>query len=431
MIWNNARRRLPALLVLVLLAGAIMALPDAKAAAQSQRPAQPTAAPALLDRDARLVAATAATPGFGGAYVDQETGKLHVWSTDTTDAARRLTADRAASSGLAAVFGADLAAKPMVVHKARYAFATLKGWHDRIVSGAFAVPGIVLTDVDDRRNRLTVGVQSLEKDGPLVEAELAKAGVPREAVVLEQVAAVKPQLRDMHRPVVGGLQIQWRASPFDFPWNRPVCTLGYNANRNGVRGYVTNSHCTSNRGSVDGGNHYQPAGTNLIALLGAERADPGLFTGGACPANFRCRFSDASWGEYTGPAANSALGRIAAPPNNSFTWDGNATLRIVGQTIPAVGEGMARIGRTTGRRPGVVTRTCVSTGVNGEDGVAILCQEFAQVVSEGGDSGSPVVQFLTATDVELAGIHWGSTGTEGVYSGWDFVSSELGGLQTF
>lgn len=71
------------------------------------------------------------------------------------------------------------------------------------------------------------------------------------------------------------------------------CTLGFNAVRNGVLGFVMNSHCTGRHLKFDGIRMYQDdvLGSEYI---GKESVDPPYFT---CGPNYKyaCRYSDAAF----------------------------------------------------------------------------------------------------------------------------------------
>ena len=56
--------------------------------------------------------------------------------------------------------------------------------------------------------------------------------------MFSETKPIEPYLRSRRRPLRGGLQINFGGF---------LCTLGFIAVRNGVNGYVTNSHCTQLR----------------------------------------------------------------------------------------------------------------------------------------------------------------------------------------
>jgi hypothetical protein len=102
--------------------------------------------------------------------------------------------------------------------------------------------------------------------------------------------------------------------------------------------------------------------------------------------------------------------------------------------VASVKQNANKVGRTTGWGQGVVSRTCVNTGVSASN-IVLLCQTFVEssaVIVEGGDSGSPVFSITSGDNVTLLGNLWGgnSSGTQFVYSPLSGIERELGALQT-
>src|SRR5204863_7743993 len=95
-----------------------------------------------------------------------------------------------------------------------------------------------------------------------VELELSRVDVPREAVNFMETGPIelKSSLNDKHVPLVGGLEIGTSFS---------TCSLGFNARRAGVAGFVTASHC-SNKDDVPPGTigtvYAQPAGGGRVGV---------------------------------------------------------------------------------------------------------------------------------------------------------------------
>ncbi|MGH8525745.1 MAG: hypothetical protein ACREXY_16535, partial [Gammaproteobacteria bacterium] len=275
----------------------------------------------------------------------------------------------------------------------------------------------------------TVGVQDQKTKGK-VERQLAELGIPREMVNIERTKPVKREtsLRNRHRPVLGGLQIQFVSDASTFS-----CTLGFNVVRAGVAGYVTNSHCTAIHGGVQDTVHHQATISGVLNRIGVEIRDPTFVVNGVCPAGRRCRYSDTSFGRYDG-GVSKTRGRIARPNLGSVAWNGINDFRIVGETsVPVAGELLNKVGRTTGRRQGKVRATCVNVNVS-ETNITLLCQDRASFVSAGGDSGSPVFRIADApapNDVRLYGIHWGSGGVFSSIGSFNIQrATEMGPLTT-
>jgi hypothetical protein len=305
--------------------------------------------------------------------------------------------------------GEDLPAT-IRLKEGRFSFDQLKRWKDSATDN-LAIPGVTMTDIDERANRLTIGV---EPQGPrgLVEQELGVRGIPPEGWQIEETQPVEPQtsLQDKHRPVLGGLQITNNLSV-------AACTYGFTATRNGVLGFVTNSHCTITQGGVEGSIFVQPTTTDfsggISQFIGTETVDPAYHFVSSCPRGFFCRFSDSAFVQLN--TGVSAQFRIAKPVLGTVSWDGVSTMRINSEGNALAGTLVTKVGRTSGITSGVVSKTCVDLPFAGTD-IVLLCQSQASYASAGGDSGSPVFQpsggcATGVACVRLVGIHWGSFGS--------------------
>jgi hypothetical protein len=305
---------------------------------------------------------------------------------------------------------------------AKYDWTQLERWFTRASAEVLAVPGSVFVDADEANNRVTIGVER----GAVarIRGIVARMGIPEAAAVVQETEPIRfaATLRSKVRPVVGGLQI-------NFPGF--LCTLGFNATRNGQRSFITNSHCTNTQGGTEGTRYWQPTQTAAPVHMATEVSDPIYFRNtNGCPGGRRCRFSDASRAAYAS-GITSSLGKIARTTgvnNNSITINGSFS--ITGEGSASVGQTVNKVGRTTGWTRGKVTNTCVNVGVSGTN-IVQLCQNLVSARLGGGDSGSPV--FKGSTNVTLAGILWGgnSSGTQYVYSPISNIERELGSLTTF
>lgn len=178
-----------------------------------------------------------------------------------------------------------------------------------------------------------------------------------------------PALRDDHRPIAGGQQIQF-AEPIIgdigtslFPYS---CTLGVNGRITNLvdplNGYFTNSHCSIDYASVDYVYQWQPSipwGSlwNTTNRIGYDVIDPPLYTGTPyadpygsinCPTGYECRMSDAGFGMYDTDCAGTARGYIARPSSlgNYDDWNGTSTYRVTAAGAPT--GAVRAVGRTSG-----------------------------------------------------------------------------------
>lgn len=381
--------------------------------------------------DDRFAEIAQQVPGFGGMFYD-ESGQLSMYMVES-----ELGVQQKAEAAIVTLLRDDsrvAEAGEIRVIPGQYGFLQLKEWQGHMRADVLATPGVILLDIDESNNRLRVGVATLEGLG-LVEEQLATLGIPREAVSIELTEPVQfaATLRNRRRPLVGGLQISF---------GNFLCTLGFVTTRSGVKGMVTNSHCTNVQGGVEGTVYHQPAVSGNTNRIGLEVADPLYFTGGPCPAGRRCRFSDSSFARVphtSGPSVNASRGFIARTTGlGSITIaSGTPRFRIVSEaTFPLGGELLNKMGRTTGWTQGVVAATCVDTNVSGTN-ITQLCQDFVNAGSGPGDSGSPVFQITNspaAGDVRLYGVMWGgnTSGTQFVFSAMSNIqrSGELGAITT-
>ena len=369
-------------------------------------------------------------PGFGGMFVDEDKDTLYVYLVpgEIGDVAQ---VDQAITD----VFGsARPPGRQVEVLEGRYTFLQLKAWLDGMTPRILSMPGTVLTSIDQGKNRLRVGVETLAL-APAVEAELAAMGIPLEAVNIEQAnpakfpetlpnqdlpAALKQlapaamTLRDKFRPVVGGLQIKISTTMRDASAKK--CTLGFLATRNNVPGFVINSHCVFG-GPVMSNKVYQPA-VSKTTQVGEVTLDPPAFKNNQdpkCPPLKVCRYSDSAFVKLDNPD-DGMLGFIAQPELKSEEWDGVKTFRIVDRAVSTKGLKVTRVSSQSGRWEGEVVDPCENQKSN-TDNITYLCQTIVASAHDvdAGDSGSPVFTINTppaaedkVIDVKLLGILWGT-----------------------
>ena len=296
------------------------------------------------------------------------------------------------------------------------------------------MPGVTTLDIDDFSNRLRIGVEEAGVEGR-VEAELARLGIPREAVDIEVEPPVElaVTLQEYFRPVRGGFQIRWQAGGAE------SCTLGFNAKDSGNRSdFVTASHCSRTRSHLDNDLYFQPVVDPLYNnLIGSELSDPAFWTGAPCPAGRQCRWSD-SLLAMRSPVVSLDQGGIARTTganNGSVLVDAaNPRFRITAENArPAAGEILNKVGRTTGWTQGLVDAVCADVPV-GLTNITLLCQDRVAANAEPGDSGSPVFRITNSPavlDVKLYGVVWGREGIGHFwFSAMYNVQIELGQLNT-
>ena len=384
------------------LAGLVLAsLAVAPASPAQTRDAAPAAA--ALTADEQLLALGREVPGFGGAFVGAD-GALHVYLLDPGGGGAWL--DKALGA-------------PARVHRAAFTFERLVQWK-RAIAPVMALPGVASLDVDEARNRVTLGVRRgiAPADRARLDATLAGSGVPAAAVVVEEVApfvAVPPavaakaqtstSLRDTVRPIPGGVQVGWLCDATTCRY----CTDGFTAFRGRALGFVTCSHCSHQRGVVDGTRYVQSSPTSG-GEVGTEIVDPPFV---ACNGGRRCRGSDAVFVRLDRKSLGS-FARIARPTSRdpvlgSITVKpASARLNVIGGgAAPLAGETLHKIGRTTGWTYGPVVASCMDVNLDDSD-ITMVCQTAVAAGVGVGDSGSPVFTRRGGNGALLQGIVWGA-----------------------
>lgn len=398
---------------------AVAALVAAAACSDSTSPTSREPLPVLQTAQAPDLATLArSVPGFGGLFLDHGVPTVYL-----TDVSKRGTAERALG---AFAQSRGVAAAEIRVLQGKYAYGDLDRWSQAVSYEAFEQSGVVFVDLDEAANRVLVGVERGASHAN-VRSLAARLGVPAAALVTREVDPIQyaATLRDQVRPVVAGLQINF---------GNFLCSIGFNAVSGGQNSFVTASHCTNKQGGVEGTQYFQSLASQPSSFIGTEVADPAYQRNltAACPKGKLCRFSDAARAAYAA-GVSFTLGGIAqtsGPNNGSLTIAGTFNVTSEGNAI--VGDVANKVGRTTGWTQGVVTNTCVNTGVSGTR-IVQLCQTFVSAGVGGGDSGSDVFGLTGESSVRLLGILWGgnSAGTQFVYSPISNVEQELGPLTTF
>jgi hypothetical protein len=289
-----------------------------------------------------------------------------------------------------------------------------------------ALPGAVFADYDEVNGRLLFGVENAAAIRG-VETALSHLGLARSTYTVQvtQPVVFAKTLQQEFRPTQGGIQI-------NFPGF--LCTLGFNVDHSGERSFITNSHCTTTQGGVEGTQYWQPTSTVNSTVIATEVEDPTYLTrqqNAACPRGKLCRYSDASRAAYNGSTASDRglIARTTGANNSSLEVAGTFTVtsQDAEKTNFAIGTVVNKVGRTTGWTRGAVSNTCVHTNVSGTR-ITQLCQTFVTAGVGSGDSGSPV--FIdNGSGVQLVGILWGGSGsTTFVFSPLAQIVREIGSI---
>jgi hypothetical protein len=383
--------------------------------AQSLSPADFSPAPRTIND--LLADIGRVVPAFGGMFVDEPSDTLYAYLVpgEPGDKGRL---DQAITEVLG---GNRPSERKLEILQGRFTFVQLKEWLDAMTPRVLTISGVVSIGISNSSNRLVVETESWTA-ASAAEAELSLAGIPPSAFVVEEhapesVVEKSPPhvplplstLRDRWRPLVGGIKItivvKGLATSF-------TCTLGFNAMRDKISGFVTNEHCLKDSAFLQGNIFYQPT-EDTDNQVGAGEYNPKYFDhdqNKKCPEDKMCRFSDSTFVKLD-KGVDATMGAIAAPALDSDQWDGKAKFRIVGLAMPMEGMKVQRVSQKTGRGEGKITAICQNTSPKGSSNIVLLCQTKVAwgraVVS--GDSGSPVFAIKEGNDVSLLGILWGDT----------------------
>lgn len=336
------------------------------------------------------------------------------------------------------------------VRRVEYDFLSLKSWYDK--AEILGSDTVISSDIDERANRIVYGIEELQRV-PDVQKKLTALAIPLGAVSFRQETAPEPPapaadaelsaqatVRDYQRELRGGIGF----APFFYN-----CTLGFNAVRDGVLGFVTASHCSFSPGNVSSGEFgraWQPDEGPDQNIIGQEVADPSYRSLPGCPTS-KCRLSDSTFYRYT-TSRPKPLGKLANVALNSSTINStypNLTIhRERSRQATYVGIQINKVGATTGHRLGNITQMCSSALEQDNTGRYILCEVVHDADSSGGDSGGPIwvkrvvwyscpnppggLPACFKIENDLLGIHWRRGG--GFSPIWD-IEAELGALRTY
>lgn len=201
----NPTRRVSFSLIttLVVVLSSILALATA-GPAHSAAECQVTDAPG----DDQYASIAKRVQAFGGFYVDGSA--LNVWLTDGGE-----SLDAAVQEILSLPGHSDLADLTPVALRGRYSFLQLFCWFYGPMLHLGPIPGIVFEDIDEARNRLTIAIEDLATQGPIVKARLADVGIPLEAVDIIEEEPI------MFLPGPGGSTAYLQSPPPEHPLHSP------------------------------------------------------------------------------------------------------------------------------------------------------------------------------------------------------------------
>lgn len=395
--------------------------------------------------DDKLLALSEIIAGFTNMYYNAQ-GKLEVGLLESSPIYQSL--DKATvEKAILSVFGPNalsndesaqnIVPTDIVLQAEIYRFSDLYKW--RIAARQlFADDGIQTLDIDDKTNRIKITVKT-EAAKNKVASQLRAIGVPDGAVTFEYGETTPLDNLDSRvRPLIGGLNA--------------YCTIGFPAVRNGVSGFITNSHCMDVMGGTTGTKVYQPGYPTKYSddRVGTETVDPNFQVGSSgsnCPLTFRCRRSDSA---FVTTHSNVAIrkGEIAKLSSNVITSTRYKVKWITYDTGAGTDPGtiflsaapIHKVGHTTGhtRVPGdggaaEIDRCIDDSYTHNGQSYKFYCQSYVPGLRAGpGDSGSPVFSISRdGISVTAWGLLYGTRSVDGRVVGSYFspisaVLNELG-----
>lgn len=336
----------------------------------------------------------------------------------------------------------------LALARADYSFRQLAEIRDLVCDSLFASGrGAKRLDLDERRNRVAIGVAPEEFDETVrrMQQRLGALGIDRRAVVFDAVAsyeadvarstttALPPTSLGVQRtdPLAGGLRVDVAAVGGGYRY----CSIGFIAQRNGQLGFVTASHCTAAMFLPDVGPAYQLS-DGIGRHVGTEMSDP--FPGICWLGWAYCRDADAAWFGASGiwPMRVGSILRPVQQGSTQISAD-DAYWYVTSEASGFVlGQEVHKVGRVTGWTSGVVLGTCVDVWLAWPldpplaEFVAMRCGVSASYARGDGDSGGSVFQLdpaVCSRCVKLAGTHSGHTFGDAVFAKISAIKSELGG----
>jgi hypothetical protein len=396
---------------------------------------------------------------FGGMMLAENGNVLEVYLLDPSP-----ENVEAVTSAIVGVFGPIIPPGGVEGLPGEYGFMQLREWYRMMIGSIAGIAGVTSTDINEAINRLAIGIETPEVE-PLVVEALANLGIPLDAVAIVVTGPIESfshTVQDVQLPRRGGYQVT-RLINNTTGFGITAGTLGFNAIRSGVPGFVTNSHHTQVFWNLDptGGfppaDFYQAPGYFPAEWVGTEAVDTPAFACAApYPAGHWCRYSDSAFVNYnTGVAWDpGTIGQTmgmttltSSSTNLVLTVDHAAKFTVVSApTQPyLIGLPLHKVGRTTGWTMGKIASTCVDywqTNSAIHPGTTVrLCQygvwDPPLGLASFGDSGSPVFRVIDPQCgyVELYGLLWGGgyfiippPPWGGASVGQLFVFSPIGGV---
>ena len=395
------------------------------------------------DEDA-MVSLAKEVPGLAGYFLDSHHNIVAYVADSTAFDLARAAIGRHLTGGTLGV-PPKLRVAGVVIRKGDYGFQQLSDWRDLVTEQILGtVRGAVYDDLDEARNRVTIGVLTDQAQAAeaAILAQLASLGVPAKAINFETTGLPVPGTLTVARPPSGGaafsgiftdataLNEATDTLAAGFELDRPrgggayeFCSLGMVLDRNGVRYVSTASHCGTTQSHLDPTDQWDQIYASS-RFIGNEAWDTS-----ATP-----RHSDVALIglQDTVPSVRGAIGRTfprdsGMSANRQIDTSRPFLYMSAASSTPVGGLQVEKEGRTTGWTYGSITNTCQDVTVGTQ---TILCEIKTSIWVGNGDSGSS----LWAWDGQDGATLYGSAFSVFVidsYENIDGIRTGVGGTSWF
>jgi len=359
----------------------------------------------------KLVALAKEIPGFAGYYVDDQRNII-AYVTDTTrsaQAARTALLRHLSTDNLG--LPAKLRTGRIVIRKGEYSFQELSDWRDLATEQVLGtITGVVYDDLDEARNRVTIGVLKTNAEGieSAVTVRLTALGVPGKALNFELTDPVVPlaalpggslfhsnggfftsatYLNSGTDTLAAGFEV-------DNISLSVACSIGMVLDRNSTRYVSVASHCTSTPFGADPTDQWYQGSS----FIGNEAWDT---TASPRHSDLALIGVPSTVPSIRGAIARSTPRDSGMSASRAIDTSSPFVYLFAASTTPVTGLEVDKEGRTTGRTHGTITNTCTDQTV---DGHTVLCEIKTSVWSGQGDSGSSLWAWDGVDGATLYGV---------------------------
>ena len=398
--------------------------------------------------DAQLSYLSEMVPGFAGVYLDGK--EFVVLQAQGAEAGESLDQQAFLASVSAAAPSARrpgiekiqrlMSEHPVRVRSVRYDYETLHAWVQEVFANVELPPSLNSFGISNRLNQITFDLHDAG-DTTFVAEQMGKLGIPAEAYSFEITPEASLQagrlanttLRSSIDPVVGGIEVAGGGGG--------PCTMGFIIDaefppNTWNRSFLTADHCTDEMGQPLN----DPTCTGVRGTLFFQGPGVGRAIGWEYYNGYRTHHGDSRCDNFDSRLDNdcydadvalikldagdkSHRGKIAktGTPGN-INWNTSNFYKVTDfeDSIPIEGTIVRKVGRTTGETYGTITHGCVlyNDPVAGRYFCSFRVARPSGVsftISSNSDSGSPVFQVTSGTNVTAIGILIAGNGNDIFY----------------